>query len=289
MPNNVFNNSRMSSHSAAQATIDEHTLATMSMYDHSQGAIASPTPHTSPSPPTIPCLASPLMGPHCVRLLSQVLSMNHRNSGPPLTPLEPSPSTPSTSPSPFEPERPRDIPLQSSTATTQFTTPPFLRRSQSMQRARTDTALPAAQISSFNTADLNPGVPLFLATHRRVVLPTCLTSVISAICATSRRSPYAHAIQLAGPSDDPSVVTKTTSFGPRCIPPLCRECRLRKNEAVAVVIAKGNPVAQRQRQADLSKTISNQSRLLSVEECKYWDDLAKQWKKGTRRCGLEHK
>ncbi|EJC97475.1 uncharacterized protein FOMMEDRAFT_163147 [Fomitiporia mediterranea MF3/22] len=272
MPNNVFNNSRMSSHSAAQATIDEHTLTTMSMYDYSQGAIPSPTPCTLSFPTYHSMLDITLDGP-----TPRAFKF----------PSAPSPSTPSTSPSPFEPERPRDTPLQSSAATTRFTAPPFLRRSQSMQRARTDTASPAAQISSFNAADLNPGAPLFLVTQS--CRPPNLSHKRNLCNPRNFTTLTVHAIQLAGPSDDPSVVTKTTSFGPRCIPPLCRECRLRKNEAGAVVIAKGNPVAQRQRQADLSKTISNQSRLFSVEECKYWDDLAKQWKKGTRRCGLEHK
>ncbi|EJC97314.1 uncharacterized protein FOMMEDRAFT_163985 [Fomitiporia mediterranea MF3/22] len=253
----------MSSHSAARATINEHTLTTMFMYDHSQGAIPSPTPCTLSFPTYHSMLDITLDGPtpHAFKFPTESVHTFHFTLS-------------------LRARRPRDTPLQSSAATTRFTAPPFLRRSQSMQRARTDTASPAAQISSFNTADLNPGAPLFLATQSRAT---------SAIRETSQHSPYAHAIQLAGPSDDPSVVTKTTLFGLRCIPPLCRECRLRKNEAVAVVIVKGNPVAQRQRQADLSKTISNQSRLLSVEECKYWDNLAKQWKKGTRRCGLEHK
>ncbi|EJC97341.1 uncharacterized protein FOMMEDRAFT_163846 [Fomitiporia mediterranea MF3/22] len=48
------------------------------------------------------------------------------------------------SPSPFEPERPRDTPLQSPT-TAKFTAPLITRHSQSIQRARIDTASPAAQ------------------------------------------------------------------------------------------------------------------------------------------------
>ncbi|EJD05529.1 uncharacterized protein FOMMEDRAFT_152852 [Fomitiporia mediterranea MF3/22] len=45
MPNDSFNNSmhpHTSSHSASQAIIDEHMLATMSMYDHSYGTTLSP-------------------------------------------------------------------------------------------------------------------------------------------------------------------------------------------------------------------------------------------------------
>lgn len=41
----------------------------------------------------------------------------------------------------------------------------------------------------------------------------------------------------------------------------------------------GDLVACRQCQADLSKTISQQWRLLLAEDRKYWDDLAKQRKK----------
>ena len=49
--------------------------------------------------------------------------------------------------------------------------------------------------------------------------------------------------------------------------------------ADAVVPAQGDRVVQRQHQADLSKTISQQWRLLSAEEREYWDDLARQRKK----------
>ncbi|EJC97274.1 uncharacterized protein FOMMEDRAFT_164182 [Fomitiporia mediterranea MF3/22] len=75
----------------------------------------------------------------------------NRSGGPLLTPIqdELNPSTSSTSPSPFNPECPRDTPFQS------------------MQHALTDTALLAAQISSFNAPDLNPGAPLTLATRCR--------------------------------------------------------------------------------------------------------------------------
>ncbi|KAL5476619.1 RFG1_1 [Sanghuangporus weigelae] len=58
-----------------------------------------------------------------------------------------------------------------------------------------------------------------------------------------------------------------------------RECCLRKNEAEAATVQGGDPVTRRQHQADLSKTISQQWRSLSVEERKYWDDLAKRRKK----------
>ena len=58
-----------------------------------------------------------------------------------------------------------------------------------------------------------------------------------------------------------------------------RECCLKKNEAGAAAAAEGDPVAQCQRHADLSKTISRQWHLLFAEECKYWDYLAEQRKK----------
>lgn len=57
------------------------------------------------------------------------------------------------------------------------------------------------------------------------------------------------------------------------------ECYLKKNEAEAVAANEGDPIARRQRQADLFKTISQRWRSLSAEDRKYWDDLAKQRKK----------
>ncbi|KAL5476628.1 RFG1_2 [Sanghuangporus weigelae] len=60
-----------------------------------------------------------------------------------------------------------------------------------------------------------------------------------------------------------------------------RECCLRKNEneAEAAGTQEGDPVTRRQRQADLSKTISQQWRSLSAEERRYCGDLAKQRRK----------
>ncbi|EJD08000.1 uncharacterized protein FOMMEDRAFT_150635 [Fomitiporia mediterranea MF3/22] len=141
MPSEFFKNpmhSRTSSCSTVQATIDEHTLATMSMYVYSHCATPSLTR------PTLYAFAF-LRAGHDTTL--------NRSSGPLLTPIqdELNPSTSSTSPSPFEPERPRDTPFQS------------------MQHALTDTASLATQISSFNTLDLNPGAPLTLAARRRGV------------------------------------------------------------------------------------------------------------------------
>ncbi|EJC99853.1 uncharacterized protein FOMMEDRAFT_160298 [Fomitiporia mediterranea MF3/22] len=101
------------------------------------GAILSPTPAHSPSPPIIPCLTSPLMGPR----------------HPPLTPPEPSSSTASTSPPPFKPEHPGDTPLKTSTTTTDIA-PLIARCIQSLQCACTDTLSPAAQTSLFNALDL---------------------------------------------------------------------------------------------------------------------------------------
>jgi hypothetical protein len=59
-----------------------------------------------------------------------------------------------------------------------------------------------------------------------------------------------------------------------------RSCCLKKNEEEAANAENGeNTQQRRQRQADLSKTISQQWRSLAPEERKYWDDLAKQRKK----------
>ena len=60
-----------------------------------------------------------------------------------------------------------------------------------------------------------------------------------------------------------------------------RDCCQKRNAEEAVAAANGteDPNVRRQRQADLSKTISQQWRSLSSEERKYWDDLAKQRKK----------
>ncbi|EJD03351.1 uncharacterized protein FOMMEDRAFT_156750 [Fomitiporia mediterranea MF3/22] len=286
----------------------------MSMCDHSQGTILFPTLRTLSFPTHHFMLDIILDGPTpraftFPSVVHDTIS-NHRSSGPPLTPPEPSPSTPSTSPSPFEPERPRDTPLQSSTTTTQFTAPPIARRSQSMQRARTQFRLQpksAALTLRISTLVHHSSLLHTFAVHLSLLLfsypptlttlsplashpPTCLTSATSTstIHTTSRRSPYAHAIQLAGPSDDRSVVTKTTSTGPKThSSPSIVNAVLKKKEVEAVAAAEGDPVTRRQRQADLSKTISNRWCLLSAEERKYWDDLAKQWEKGTKRCGLE--
>ncbi|EJD01442.1 uncharacterized protein FOMMEDRAFT_21811, partial [Fomitiporia mediterranea MF3/22] len=113
-------------------------LATMSRYNHSHGTLS-------------------------LTLAVHDTVSNIGSSGRPLTPLL-SLSIPSTSLSLFEPEPPRDTPLQLSIIT-QPTVLLIVRRSQSMQRVCTNTALPVAQISSFNAPDLNPGAPLTLASH----------------------------------------------------------------------------------------------------------------------------
>ncbi|EJD00588.1 uncharacterized protein FOMMEDRAFT_159334 [Fomitiporia mediterranea MF3/22] len=156
-----------------RAIDDEHALATVPTYDHSHGTALSSTPYALSFPTHHPMLVITLDGstPHW----------------PPLAPPEPSPSTPSTSPSPFGPERPRDTPLQSIT-TTQFTAPPIVRHNQSIQRARTDTASSTAQISSFNTSDLNSSAPLILATRFAPQPPKL----------AQPHNSHAHAIQLAG-------------------------------------------------------------------------------------------
>ena len=149
----------------AQHELDEQALA---MYDHSQGAaILSPTPRALTFP-SHPMLDISLDGPtpRAFTFPSSVHdSFSNANRGPPLTPPEPSPSTPSTSPSPFEPERVQNAsqPQLQQVGQPQFTAPHIARRSQSMQRERADTASPAAQISSFNAPEANPGAPLTLA------------------------------------------------------------------------------------------------------------------------------
>ncbi|EJD04768.1 uncharacterized protein FOMMEDRAFT_153858 [Fomitiporia mediterranea MF3/22] len=92
--------SRTSYRSAVQATLDEHTRA------YSRQCSCTTTPMVPPSP-------------------------QRCKQWPSLIPPEPSPFTSPTSPSPFEPERPRDTPLQSHT-TPKFSAPPIARRSQSM-------------------------------------------------------------------------------------------------------------------------------------------------------------
>ncbi|EJD03394.1 uncharacterized protein FOMMEDRAFT_156797 [Fomitiporia mediterranea MF3/22] len=141
MSNDFINNSmhlRTSSRSAAKATTTSTRLRQCP-------CTATPVvPHTlSPDRPTLCAFTSPCAG------LDTTLN---GSSGPPLMLPEPSLSMTSTLLSPFAPERPRDIPLQSMT---QFTAPPVIRCSKSMQRARTDADPLAAQISSFNFLDFN--------------------------------------------------------------------------------------------------------------------------------------
>ncbi|EJC97355.1 uncharacterized protein FOMMEDRAFT_163791 [Fomitiporia mediterranea MF3/22] len=134
MPNDFSNNSmhsHTSSRSAAQATIGEYALATMSMYDHSSGAILSPTPRALlPHLPSYTC-----RHPRWAHAVAPLLSRLR---------------LPSTSPSPFEPERPRETPCN--------------RR---LKRTRTDTVSSAVRISLFNTPDLNLHTPLILAARCR--------------------------------------------------------------------------------------------------------------------------
>ncbi|EJC99445.1 uncharacterized protein FOMMEDRAFT_160498 [Fomitiporia mediterranea MF3/22] len=204
MLNEFFNNSMHSSRSAAQAAIDKHTPATISMYDHSQGVILSPgvAPARTllPHPPFHAC-QHPRWTPtaHCSHLSKL------------------SPSTASTLPSPFVPERPRDTPLQSKA---QFTVPPIGRlRISSFNAPDLDlhapltlaahrhgaalplgqnapgihpsvnsAASPAAQISSFNTPDLNPSAPLTLATCH------CGVSISSIQLPTHADNTHAHTL-----------------------------------------------------------------------------------------------
>ncbi|TDL25395.1 hypothetical protein BD410DRAFT_785326 [Rickenella mellea] len=58
-----------------------------------------------------------------------------------------------------------------------------------------------------------------------------------------------------------------------------RDCCMKKNAAEAAGGANDSPSQRRQRQADLSKTISQQWKSLPAEERAYWDELAKQRKK----------
>ncbi|KAL5522919.1 hypothetical protein ACEPAF_1186 [Sanghuangporus sanghuang] len=290
--------------SAAQTQheLDEHALA---MYDPSQGAtILSPTPRAL-SFPTHSMFDITLDGPtpRAFTFPSTVHdSLSNGNHGPPLTPPEPSPSTPSTSPSPFEPERPQNASqpqLQQQPGLPQFTAPHIARRSQSVQRVRADTASPAAQISSFNAPDAHPGAPLTLAARRRgssissLALPAHSHTLnfsqppapqpapqAQQVPPPLPPNPHAHTLQLAGTERRPKRGDEDYIKRPENAFILFRrECCLRKNEAEVAAAQEGDPVTRRQRQADLSKTISQQWRSLSAEERKYWDDLAKQRKK----------
>ncbi|EJD08320.1 uncharacterized protein FOMMEDRAFT_151091 [Fomitiporia mediterranea MF3/22] len=82
-----------------------------------------------------------------------------------------------------------------------------------MQRAFTDTASLAAQISLFNTPDLNPGALFTLATRRRASQPPNLPHK----CNLDLCNPYNLTIHtqsnLQGPSGNQGMVTKTTSNG----------------------------------------------------------------------------
>ncbi|EJD07886.1 uncharacterized protein FOMMEDRAFT_150475 [Fomitiporia mediterranea MF3/22] len=153
-------------------------------------------------------------------------TISNGSSDPPLL-SQPSLSTLSTSPSPFEPERPGDTPLKSSTATAGFTAPPIAYHSQNMQCACTDMFSPTAQISSFNAPDFNPGEPLTLAVRCRsasifslllslanhsvvVNILTCLTGAASTSTTCSTPTHMHTQFDSQSLSDDQNVVTKTT-------------------------------------------------------------------------------
>ncbi|EJD00222.1 uncharacterized protein FOMMEDRAFT_159893 [Fomitiporia mediterranea MF3/22] len=147
----------------------------------------------------------------------------------------------STSPSPFEPERLRDTSLQSSTMT-QFTAPLIVRRSQSMQRAYTDMALPAApsQINLFNTLDLNTGAPLTPAAHCSQCIHLLNPPVNLTICFTSTTQPpqptgtHNSTIQLVETERRPKRGDEGYIKRPENVFILfCRKCCWRKNEAEA--------------------------------------------------------
>ncbi|KAI5118146.1 hypothetical protein M0805_008152 [Coniferiporia weirii] len=235
----------------------------MSFHGNPSIGILSPTPRAL-SFPQHPMLD--LDGP-TPRAFSFPASVHDALRAMPLTPPEPSPSTPSTSPSPFELERDDDGSSQASPAAPDVAA----RRSFSQQRIRTQTASPAAQISSFNAPDAAPGVPITLAHRRR-------GSSISSLALPP--NPHMYAIQLNGPERRPKRGDEDYIKRPENAFILFRrDCCLRKNEAEAAAASEGDPVARRQRQADLSKTISQQWRSLSAEDRKQWDDLAKQRKK----------
>ncbi|EJC97275.1 uncharacterized protein FOMMEDRAFT_24619 [Fomitiporia mediterranea MF3/22] len=101
MPSKFFKNPihlHTSSCSTVQATIDEHTLATMSMYIYSHCAT--------------PSLTWPTLYAFTFLCARHDTTLN-RSSSLLLTPIqdELNLSTSSTSPLPFNPERPRDTPL----------------------------------------------------------------------------------------------------------------------------------------------------------------------------------
>ena len=136
-------------------------------------------------------------------------SFSNANRGPPLTPPEPSPSTPSTSPSPFEPERVQNAsqPQLQQVGQPQFTAPHIARRSQSMQRERADTASPAAQISSFNAPEANPGAPLTLAARRRG----------SSISSLAIPNSHSHTLNFGQSAAQPA--SQTSQVPPQPLPP----------------------------------------------------------------------
>ena len=121
-----------------------------------------------------------------------------------------------------------------------------------MQCTRIDTTLFTAQINSFNAPDLNPDEPPTLAAHH-----------------------HGHGNERQPKRGDEDCIKRPEN----AFILFRHECCLRKNEAEAAAAAEGDPVAQRQRHADLSEIISQQWHSLSAEERKYWDDLAKQRKK----------
>ncbi|EJC97402.1 uncharacterized protein FOMMEDRAFT_163562 [Fomitiporia mediterranea MF3/22] len=91
--------------------------------------VHSPSPRALSFPTHHPMLDITLDGPTPCAFIFP-------SARPPLTPPEPSPSTPSISSSLFDPERPGDTPLKSSTTTAEFTAP-LIARSRSTPRIST--------------------------------------------------------------------------------------------------------------------------------------------------------
>ncbi|EJD04626.1 uncharacterized protein FOMMEDRAFT_155779 [Fomitiporia mediterranea MF3/22] len=246
MLNDFFNNSmhsRTSSRSAAQATISEHTLATMSMYNHSQGAILSPTPRVLSFP-----THHSMLDVHLHYLVSFMDTVsNNGSSGPPLTPPELSPSTPSTSPPPFEPERPRDTPLQSS-PTTQFTVPPIPKSSRSTLRITT----PVHCSHSLHAIAIHPSPRSTRQSHN---------------------FSHKHNLNL---HNTYNLTTDHIKRPKDAFIVFCRECCLKKNEAEAALPAE----EERKYWGELAKQRKKEHEEMNThEERKYWGELAKQRKK----------
>lgn len=183
-------------------------------------------------------------------------------------------STPSTSPSPFQDDA-------SGSPSPELARLAISSRRPSLQVQRTES--PAAQINPFNAFEpsLASG-PITLA-HRRRGSSISSLQLGPAVSPHAQAPPQTHTLALGGigiPERRPKRGDEDYIKRPENAFILFRRdcCQKRNADALANGGAE-DPNVRRQRQADLSKTISQQWRSLSAEERKHWDDLAKQRKK----------